>query len=191
MMLPQLLQQDGGGAGTSPGLQKLLNRWQMPVQGQRQGQVPSLLQAKQPVMTAQTDAIGGIDVPPATGVGSNPVGGYGATGGGQNPFAGANPGGTIIGGPISPTTGQNPFAGATAGGTLGTQLPAGFTVGPTGQLVPVGGRFGGSGSGSPGGLGGGGGGLTGPQLGGYSLYGDGTGGGGGGRSWADMIDQGY
>lgn len=42
MMLPQLLQQQGGGGGMSPGLQKLLNHWQMNTRGQ--GQVPSLLQ---------------------------------------------------------------------------------------------------------------------------------------------------
>src|ERR1017187_684076 len=213
---PSLLQQNGN-SGTSPGLQKLLNRWQMP--GGTKAGTPSLLQSqpisgqwippggqpqqgggggKQPVMTARTASalspqgpannaaqLPGIDFPPATGVGSNPTGGYG-TGPGQNPFAGSTPGGTIIG---PPTAGQNPFAGATAGGTIGTQLPAGFTAGPTGQLIPVGGRFGGSGGGSPG-YGSVSSSINAPYSGGGG-YGSWGSGGGGYRSWADAIDMGY
>src|ERR1017187_2352489 len=219
-IFPSLLQQNGD-SGTSPGLQKLLNRWQMP--GGTKTGTPGLLMSppsggvtpypigagsgsdpvmqtigkQQPVMTAHTSGLSpqgpannaaqlpGIDFPPATGVGSNPTGGYG-TGPGQNPFAGATPGGTIIG---PPTAGQNPFAGATAGGTIGTQLPAGFTAGPTGQLIPVGGRFGGSGGGSPG-YGGVSSSVNAPYSGGGG-YGSWGSGGGGYRSWADAIDMGY
>src|ERR1017187_4958873 len=215
---PSLLQQNGN-SGTSPGLQKLLNRWQMP--GGTKAGTPSLLQSqpisgqwippggqpqqgggggKRPVMTARTASalspqgpannaapLPGLEFPPATGFGSNPTGGYGSqpfqppsiTASGNDPIAGQT-------GNISGSTGVNPVS----GGIAGTQLQAGFTVNPTtGQLMPVGGRFGGSGSESPG-YGGVSSSVNAPYSGGGG-YGSWGGGGGGYRSWADAIDMGY